>query len=75
MEEPESTPPEPADTETQEPDREPTTGESEAEEPDMDGERTVFETGTAKDSPDISQTVRRSSRTSHPPQRFGEQKF
>ena len=41
----------------------------------MDGERTEFETGTAKDSPDISQTVRRSSRTSHPPQRFGEQKF
>ena len=71
-EEPEPTPPEPADTETQEPDREPT-GESETEEPEM--ERTELETGTAEDSPDTSQTVRRSSRASQPPQRFGEQRF
>jgi hypothetical protein len=65
-------------TETQEPDTEPTTeepDESAAEEPDTDVERTESETETVEDSPDTSQTVRRSSRTSHPPQRFDERRF
>ena len=74
-EEPEPAPPETAETETQEPDTEATTEESAAEETDMDVEPTESETETVEDLPDTSQTVRRSTRTSHPPQRFDKRRF